>query len=939
MFQSIQIPRPEYPRPERQRGRVEGIDWLNLNGPWEFRFDYKRIGIEREWYVPRRDSWEDQIIVPFCWESLAAWGAGDGAGNDHYYSTRCFVNAYEVTHENHRTAERYEVGWYRREIAVPTDGPWKDRQVILTIGAADFFTDGWCNGLPLGRHDGGYDPFEFDLTEALGAPGPDGMRRGLLVLRIEDPMDHADQPVGKQWGWYTTTSGIWQTVFVEPRSITHIDSFRIVPDIDQRLAAIEIACRHAGEASRVTVQIIPPAAPAFRLETSVVADQATIIAGINPVALWEPGDPQLYQIEFQLFDPSGKLLDEVRGYFGMRKISTAPAEDAPAILCLNNQPIYLRGALYQSYFPEGVYTAPSAGVLRDDIKYALAAGFDFLRVHIKLDDPLLLYYADTLGIMLMQDFPNFGEGGDTPLGRRRFEAMLKAGIKRDFNHPSIVAWCIFNETWGFGGQSELMKLITPRLPATGAPGRSEAIDHTPSFRWIHEVWLLAKELDPTRLIEDMSVVMWEHLPAYGHVETDINSWHFYINDYPKARDHITKVVGSTYHGSPFNYIEGYTQRNVPLISSEYGGCGALDPDQDISWSFKFLTNELRRHGQISAYIFTQLMDVEWEHNGMLNYDRTPKSFGYHPSLINRGDVLPIDSAPISLQREGDTIEVEVLSSHFSRRRRPQVSLHWRYSGMDTLAKFYPDLARGSEEIEFRHHHVGLARLLKLDLPQEPMLCSLAVSAVTPDGEVIASNFIQHLVSNGPPREREERKNLLILRRKVSDWKSALWSNGHSDRAEANRDSKCCGGGAGRFEWEFHDEAFRSLGRAARLTFLIEASSAREGIRQTATLRHPSRLDISINGRLLSSALLPDHPHDTRGALSFLKGGNGAYGYLHRVTLEHDLLDEVASTVESTGRISIETAVVHSPTGGLVVYDYDSGRFPVAPTLIIHWPNS
>jgi beta-galactosidase/beta-glucuronidase len=236
----------------------------------------------------------------------------------------------------------------------------------------------------------------------------------------------------------------------------------------------------------------------------------------------------------------------------MRKISTAPADDAPAMLCLNNKPIYLRGALHQSYYPDGVYTPREAATLRNDIAYALASGFDFLRIHIKLDDPLLLYYADTLGILLMQDFPNFGEGGDTPLGRRRFEEMMREGFKRDFNHPSIISWCIFNETWGFGGQTELIKFITPDMSPIEMRREAEKIANSSSFRWVHEMWNLAKSLDSTRLIEDMSVVVWEHLAAYGHVDTDINSWHFYIDDYHNAKAHIEDVVAKTYHGSTFN---------------------------------------------------------------------------------------------------------------------------------------------------------------------------------------------------------------------------------------------------------------------------------------------------------------------------------------------------------------------------------------------------
>src|SRR6185436_17379022 len=149
-------PRPEYPRPDRQRGTHEGIDWLNLNGPWQFRFDADRRGEHEGWQQPTDTEWREQIIVPFCWESLAAWGEGEAAGNENYYSPRVYLNPLEVTNANHRSAPRHEVGWYRRIVHVPDNAHWQGKRVILTIGAADFITDCWCNAQHLGRHEGGY---------------------------------------------------------------------------------------------------------------------------------------------------------------------------------------------------------------------------------------------------------------------------------------------------------------------------------------------------------------------------------------------------------------------------------------------------------------------------------------------------------------------------------------------------------------------------------------------------------------------------------------------------------------------------------------------------------------------------------------------------------------------------------------------------------------
>src|SRR4051812_47745176 len=175
MLLSSPIPRPEYPRPDRQRGLVEGIDWLNLNGPWQFRFDPHRRGRDENWFAPDGPEWREQIIVPFCWESLAAWGEASAAGYDHYFSQRVYLGTLAVSRANHRDAARHEVGWYRRAVTIPRTVPWQGRRVILTLGAADYFTEAWCNGIPLGRQEGGYLPQEFDLTDALA-----GADRALL---------------------------------------------------------------------------------------------------------------------------------------------------------------------------------------------------------------------------------------------------------------------------------------------------------------------------------------------------------------------------------------------------------------------------------------------------------------------------------------------------------------------------------------------------------------------------------------------------------------------------------------------------------------------------------------------------------------------------------------------------------------------------------------
>jgi hypothetical protein len=943
------LPRPEYPRPDRQRGFVLGVDWLNLNGPWEFRFDPDRVGVAEEWFVPREERWPDQIIVPFCWESLAAWGEADAAGNDNYFSARVYRNPLEVTRENYRSAQRHEVGWYRRLVRIPPNEAWRGRRVILTVGAADFFTDAWCNGRELGRNEEGFTPFEFDITDALER-GDDGVLSGTIVFRVEDPMRNQDQPVGKQWGWYSSASGIWQTVFIEPRAARYIEQFRITTDIANSQARFDIAVagiadpgspdgkksESAGPGT-AKVEITSPTGEVFTESVAVQDGVGTAICQLGTAVLWDPNAPHLYQVKLTL---PGEPADVVHGYFGMRSLAAVPPEEpaGPGTLNLNGEPIYLRGALYQSYHPEGVYTAGDVQAIADDILCAKRAGFDLLRIHIKVDDPLVLHCADTLGILLMCDFPNFGEGGDNAVGRRRYETMMRRAIARDFNHPSIVAWCLFNETWGFGGQAEFVKLINP-LHSNG----EEAAEARPvgtkmsnesSSSWVQAMWAVAKTLDPTRLIEDMSVVAWDHLEYYGHGDTDVNSWHFYTKDYEHARRQISEVIEKTYTGSTFNYVQGFQQASQPLINSEYGGVGALDGDIDTSWSFKFLTNELRRQAKLSAYIYTELHDVEWERNGFLNYDRTPKEFGYDPTIVNQGDVLPIDAPPIQRCAPGEEIGVDVFSSHFSRQRRENVALHWRLSGIDSLGWMHDDLASGNEPIGFSYLKVELAKRVELRLPRETMLCTLWVRAYIPDGTLVARNYVQFFVDAGL-RSREQINGRTILRLEPHSWHAADWNTAICDRNVAAELGASHGTARGYFEWRFPFSAAELRSRS-RVTVLCEASAFREGAPQTDSFAQPTTLRMLLNGVPVYQAILPNHPHDARGALTYLRGGDGGYGYLSHGRIEGELLRQVSGKMKE-GHLRLRCLVPRddtTPRGGLTIYGSSAGRYPIPPTIII-----
>jgi hypothetical protein len=434
----------------------------------------------------------------------------------------------------------------------------------------------------------------------------------------------------------------------------------------------------------------------------------------------------------------------------------------------------------------------------------------------------------------------------------------------------------------------------------------------------------------------MSVCHWDHLEYYLHCDTDINSWHFYISDYPKAREHIDKIVGSTFVGSSFNYVPGFLHKGQPLINSEYGGVGALDGDRDVSWSFKFLTNELRRHQQIAAYIYTELHDVEWEYNGFLNYDRTPKEFGYDPRIINESNTLPIDAPPVQRVAPGSTLSVDVASSHFSTRRLEKVTLYWALGGVDTRGQFHQNLACGRVPISFPHRRVAPAHTIRLRAPDHPMLCTLFIGAQTPDGETVAENFIHIFVSSDYPPLREETPRTLVLRGAVHDWTETEWSGPHIDRDKARAEDCFSAFGHGFIEWRL-PLGGADLLRAHRLRVLCEASSHRSDCPQTDDDVLPTTLQVLLNGVPLYNSVLRDHPHDARGVLSYWRGGLGAYGYLVHAFADAEVIQQIAEK-NPDGVLQLRCVVPSDALtrGGLSVYGAECGRYPVGPTVLIEW---
>src|SRR6266536_882918 len=470
------------------------------------------------------------------------------------------------------------------------------RRVFCVVGAADWRTTAWLDGHSLGTHSGGYIPFEFELTRYLG-PG----QRHLLVLRVDDA-PRAFKLEGKQG--YGNARGIWQTPYLEARGSIPLQVLHFSPDVGRK--RVVVTAQLLDKAPRdltLTLRFKNVELPVVTRRVPRGTDQLRFEVPIPNAHLWSLEDPFLYDVEASVGD------DRVESYFGMRKISvtTLPGTDYRYV-ALNDEPIYLQLALDQAFHPEGFYTYPSDSFVRAEILRAKEIGLNGLREHVKVEAPRKLYWADRLGLLIMADVPNSWGEPDSAM-RREARSTLRGMIQRDYNHPAIFAWVLFNETWGLFTKAGQREVYRPETQT-----------------WVVSVYREAKTLDPTRLVEDNSPCC-----GRGHTETDLNSWHAYLPGWEWER-HDQLVSDSTDPGSSWNFEAGYRQASPPQpnINSEFGnvwGYEGSTGDVDWSWDYHRAVNAFRRHPRIAGWLYTELHDVINEWNGYWRYDRSEKETG------------------------------------------------------------------------------------------------------------------------------------------------------------------------------------------------------------------------------------------------------------------------------------------------------------------------
>ena len=893
-----QIPLPEHPRPDFERA-----NWINLNGTWEFEFDSLNTGLDKNW-PSGNNTFSKKINVPFSWASNLAGVKGDA-----------------------------DYAWYKRTISVPKS--WSSQRVFVTVGASDWETTVWLDGVLVGRHQGGYTPFSFELTGNVKYGS-----QQKLVIRVDDKRRDFTL-YGKQG--YGNARGIWQTIYLEGRGKEYIESVHFSPDIDKSTVKAElILSDEMKAAAEISFRIKTPDGVIVSKNTIPQnKDKASFIIGIPKARLWNLDDPYLYETEISFGD------DVVKTYFGMRKISVVnlPNTNYPYI-ALNNQPIYLQLTLDQSYHPEGFYTFPSDEFMKNEIKLCKDIGLNGIRTHIKVDIPRKLYWADKLGLLVMSDLPNSWGEPDEKM-RAESEYTLREMIKRDYNHPAIFSWITFNETWG----------LTTKVMESG----QEKYEYLPRTQnWVASMYYLAKSLDPTRLVEDNSICC-----GRGHTETDINSWHEYLTGW-EWENHLSNIDKNTFEGSSFHFEKGFKQGNQPNINSECGnvwGYEGSTGDVDWSWDYHRMINTFRKYPKMAGWLYTEHHDVINEWNGYWRFDRTKKFTGLDDIFPGMNDrdfhsafYLSTGNEICKTVKAGETLAIPLFISVMSGETIKGNQLIIEYS-IDFLDKTgeTKTVSTGKTSFDYQPWMQKQLNELKIQVPETSGLGIVKLTLKDPAGNILHHNFMHFVVHSS-----QSNPDITILEVQPKDFKKSTWSQKSWNVLDG---LKVNGTGSGYFEYEIPVSGAINISGTKESYILFEASAKQifdkdkelgfdknqdymlgakvsphknpNAYPMTDEKKSPSVISVFVNGKKVKTVNLPDDPADHRGVLSWhsqlqdkkLREA-GSYGYLVKVPVSKDDLKNAVGKGFLLVRIQTEGE------GGLAIYGENFGRYPVNPSVII-----
>lgn len=583
-------PRSDYPRPQFVRQQ-----WMNLNGEWEFDYDDARVGDQAKWYAAGHE-FSKSIQVPFCFQSKLS-GIAETAFHD--------------------------VVWYRKKLNFTA--PLSRQRTLLHFGAVDYLSWVWINGQLVKMHEGGHTPFQVDITDSLVTG------ENTIVVKAQDFSRDLRLPRGKQFWkeqsesiWYTGTTGIWQTVWLETVSEAYLDKVKFLPNLDTREIHIRSFIKGDISGNNVKLKInisfngAAVVEDVYRVYHPEEARSISIV-GLNEHNMnrnWSPEHPNLYDVQFTLF-VNDVPVDQVDSYFGMRKVSIENGK-----LNLNNRPYYMKLVLDQGYFPEGILTPPSDEAIKHDVELTKAMGFNGARKHQKVEDPRWLYWCDKLGLLVWSEMANAYDYSAEYV--RRFTQEWQEIIDRDYNHPSIVAWVPLNESWG-----------VPDIQING-------------FQQQHALALyhLTKSLDLSRPV--ISNDGWEHM------KSDLCT----IHDYEWRQEVLEErysTAEKALQAMPANiriHVGGSKYEGEPILVTEFGGIafkksdwegwgysGAVD-ELDFLKRLNAVVNPMLTSPVVQGFCYTQLTDVEQEINGLLTYDRVPKVDVAIIKQINEGNWKP-----------------------------------------------------------------------------------------------------------------------------------------------------------------------------------------------------------------------------------------------------------------------------------------------------------
>ncbi|HSD66034.1 MAG TPA: glycoside hydrolase family 2 TIM barrel-domain containing protein, partial [Vicinamibacteria bacterium] len=742
------IPLPEHPRPDLERA-----EWVNLNGDWAFRFDAEGTGERERWFERAPAGFPLTIHVPFSWGSKLS-GVRDEA----------------------------DVAWYARLVRVPEG--WKGRRVFLVVGASDWKTTAWLDGEPIGGHQGGYTPFELELTKS-AKPGTDQR----LVLRVDDT-PHPFKLEGKQG--YGKARGLWQTVYLESRPAVYVDSLEFHPDLPLKRVELRVRLSAAAPAGAVVeLKVSLPGAGEASEAQALVAEggrevRLTLPLGASPRP-WSLEDPYLYDATVTL--SAGGVPDRVKTYFGLRSLGTAPLPGlGHPYVALNGRPVYLRMTLDQGWHPEGFYTWPSDAAMREEVLLARRLGLNTIRTHVKVELPRKLYWADRLGVLVMSDVPNsWGEPDEAMRGE--WETAFRGMVRRDFNHPSIFSWVLFNEQWG--------------LLTKDADGKASYRPETQE--WVATRVDLAKQLDPTRLVEDNSPCC-----GGGHVKTDLNSWHMYLPGW-KWKAQLDEAEAQTFPGSPWNYVGGRKQGGEPMLNSECGNVWGYEGSTgDVDWSFDYhaMMDELRRHPKVSGWLYTEHHDVVNEWNGYVRADRSEKETGLGelvPGMTLRDWHGPfyvaIGSYPATAAKPGETVSVPLWASFLTDASPgPELTMRLELVGHDDLGRFR-EWWKGERKVPFAPWTSRALEPVAVRMPDRRAVAVLRLALEDAAGRVLHRNFTAFVVGErASPRDEvvsADGRRLRVLRVAPDAVSRERWRVRSWDALEGQKRN---GAGDGFFEY-------------------------------------------------------------------------------------------------------------------------------------------